>query len=159
MLERIVSETPEKVPALEALAVVRERQGRLDDAIRLRQKVYTLRSPTGAELTRLAEMEMALGQTTPAIESFEKARAAEGAAFKHDTELGVLYLASQRFADARTALDRVQPDDPAYPMALFKRAQVSVLLGEADSAARIAAAREHANELTRPLIERERLFR
>jgi len=36
-----------------------------------------------------------------------------GAAFKHDTELGVLYLASQRFEEARTALDRVQPGDPA----------------------------------------------
>jgi arylsulfatase A-like enzyme/Tfp pilus assembly protein PilF len=159
MLERIVAETPDKVPALDALAVVRERQGRLDDAIRLRQKIYTLRSPTAAELTRLGEMEMALGQTTPAIDSFEKVRAVEGAAFKHDTELGVLYLASQRFEDARTALDRVQPGDPSYPMALFKRAQVSVLLHEPDSATRIAAAREHANAVTRPLIERERLFR
>jgi len=159
MLERIVAETPDKVPALEALAVVRERQGRLDDAVRLRQKIYTLRSPTAPELTRLGEMEMALGQTTPAIDSFEKARAVEGPAFKHDTELGVLYLASQRFEDARTALDRVQPADPEYPMALFKRAQVSVLLREPDSAARIAAAREHANAMTRQLIERERLFR
>jgi len=33
-----------------------------------------------------------------------------------------------------------------------------VLLNEPDSASRIAGA-EHANALTRPLIERERLFR
>jgi len=128
MLERIVTETPDKVPALEALAVLRERQGQIDDAIRLRQKVYTLRSPTAAELIRLGEMEMALGQTAAAIESFEKARALDGTAFKHDTELGVLYLASQRFDEARAALDRVSPADPSYAMALFKRAQVSVLL-------------------------------
>ena len=43
-------------------------------------------------------------------------------------------------------------------MALFKRAQVSVLLNEADQAARIEAARRHADSTTRPLIERERLF-
>jgi arylsulfatase A-like enzyme/Tfp pilus assembly protein PilF len=158
MLERILTETPDKVPALEALALLRERQGQIDDAVRLRQKLYALRSPTPAELSRLGAMQMALGQTAPAIESFEKARALEGAAFKHDTELGVLYLASQRFDDARTALDRVAQSDPNYPMALFKRAQVSVLLHEPDASARIAAARTHADATTRELIAHERLF-
>jgi tetratricopeptide (TPR) repeat protein len=159
MLERILAETPDKVPALEALALLRERQGQIEDAVALRQKLYALRSPTPAELSRLGEMQMALGQTTPAIDSFEKARALQGAAFRHDTELGVLYLASHRFAEARTALDRVAPADPNYPMALFKRAQVSVLLHEPDAPARIAAARAHADGVTRALIERERLFR
>jgi choline-sulfatase len=158
MLERIVAESPDKVPALEALALLRERQGQIEDAVRLRQKVYSLRSPTAADLTRLGEMQMALGQTAPAIDSFEKARALQGAAFKHDTELGVLYLASQRFDDARTALDRVAPSDPNYSMALFKRAQVSVLLHEPDAAAHIAAARAHTDSTTRDLIARERLF-
>jgi choline-sulfatase len=158
MLERIVAESPDKVPALEALAVLRERQGQIEDAVRLRQKIYALRSPTVAELTALGEMEMSLGQTAAAIDSFEKARALQGAAFKHDTELGVLYLASQRLDEARAALDRVSPSDPMYAMALFKRAQVSVLLHEPDAPARIAAARAHANSTTGPLIARERLF-
>jgi hypothetical protein len=48
-----------------------------------------------------------------------------------------------------------RPDDP---MALFKRAQVSVLLNEPDRAARIEAARRKADASTKPLIERERLF-
>jgi hypothetical protein len=43
-------------------------------------------------------------------------------------------------------------------MAAFKRAQVSVLLHEADAARRIDIATRHADETTRPLIERERLF-
>jgi len=158
MLERIVAETPDKVPALEALALLRERQGQVADAVSLRQKLYVLRSPTPSELTRLGEMQMALGQTAPAIDSFEKARAMQGAAFQHDTELGVLYLASQRLEDARAALDRVAPSDPAYAMALFKRAQVSVLLHEPDAASRIAAARTHADATTRELIAHERLF-
>ena len=34
--------------------------------------------------------------------------------------------------EARAALDRVPPSHPAYPMALFKRAQVSALLNEPD---------------------------
>jgi choline-sulfatase len=159
MLERITAETPDKVPALEALALLRERQGQIEDAVRLREKVYALRSPTPAELTHTGILQMELGQAAQAITSFEKVRAMEGPAFKHDTELGVLYLALHRFDDARTALDRVAPTDPEYPMALFKRAQVSVLLHEPDAPARIAAARGHADNSTRELIARERLFR
>ena len=44
-------------------------------------------------------------------------------------------------------------------MVLFKRAQVSVLLDEPDKAQRIELAKKRADAVTRPLIERERLFR
>ncbi len=132
MLEKIVAETPEKQPAVEALALVRVRQGRLA---------------------------MENGQTAAAISAFEDARRLRGSAFASDLELGVLYLDARRLFDARVALDRVPPSHPDYPMALFKRAQVSVLLNEPDKAARIARAREHANPMTRELIARERLFR
>jgi Tfp pilus assembly protein PilF len=101
---------------------------------------------------------MGTGRTAVALESFESARAGQGAAFRHDLELGVLYLAERRFAEARAALDRVPLSHPGYPMALFKRAQVSVLLGEPDQAARIEAARRRADATTRELIARERLF-
>jgi hypothetical protein len=43
-------------------------------------------------------------------------------------------------------------------MALFKRAQVCVLLHEPDRASRIEAARRGADATTRELIARERLF-
>jgi tetratricopeptide (TPR) repeat protein len=158
MLERIVNEEPDRLPPLEALAVIRERQDRIEDAIALRQKIYTMRAATRAELLRLAQMEMALGQTAPAIDSFEKARAQQGNAFANDLELGVLYLAAGKFSEARDALDRVKPAHPQYPMALFKRAQVSVLLHEPDAQARIAKARANADAMTRVLIDRERLF-
>ncbi len=85
-------------------------------------------------------------------------RTLQGEGFTHDLELGVLYLAARRYQDARAALDRVPPSHPEYPMALFKRAQVSVLLHEPDQAARIAAARRKADATTRDLIARERLF-
>ena len=153
LLERIVAESPDRLPAVEALALVRERQQRIPDAIALRRQIYSARAPSAAELAHLGEMQMAVGDTAGAIESFEKAGPG------HELELGVLYLAARRFADARDALDRVPASSPNYAMALFKRAQVSVLLGEPDAPARIAAAREHASPITRPLIEREKLFR
>jgi tetratricopeptide (TPR) repeat protein len=159
MLERIVADDPDRLPALQALAVIRERQGRIAEAVDLREKVYAKRSASAAELVRLGEMAMALGRTPVALSAFEKARGLDPAAFRNDLELGVLYLAANQFQDAKTALDRVSPDDPNYAMAAFKRAQVSVLLREPDAAARIANAREHANEMTRELIARERLFR
>src|SRR5262249_16838676 len=151
-------ETPDRLPAVEALAVVRERQGRILEAIALRQKIYLARKPSAMELARLGELAMAAGRTGVAIDSFEKARALQGNQFRNDVELGVLYLAAKRLPEAKEALDRVLSTHPDDPMALFKRAQVSVLLGEPDRAARIELARRKANGATRGLIESERLF-
>jgi tetratricopeptide (TPR) repeat protein len=158
LLERVVAEAPDRLPAVEALAVIRQRQGRLAEAVALRQRVYALRAPSPMELVQLGRLAMAAAQTEVAIEAFEKARGAQGPAFQQDLELGVLYLVARRFEEARTALDRVPPSHPERAMALFKRAQVSVLLGEPDREARIAAARKGADATTRALIERERLF-
>lgn len=131
LLEQVVAESPNRATAVDALAAVKINQG---------------------------ERAMDAGDTSGAIADFERARNLEPSAFTHHLELGVLYLAAHRYEDARAALDRVPPADPEYPMALFKRAQVSVLLHEPDAAARIQAARDHADATTRPLIERERLF-
>jgi arylsulfatase A-like enzyme/Tfp pilus assembly protein PilF len=158
LLERIVGETPDRLPALEALAVVRERQGRIDEAIGLREKVYAMRDASPVELVQLGQLAMSVGRTTLGIESFEKARGLQLGRFRHDLELGVLYLAARRLPEARDALDRVSASHPGYPMALFKRAQVSVLLHEPDQAARIDLARRRADSTTRDLVARERLF-
>jgi choline-sulfatase len=158
LLEEVVAATPDRLPAVEALASIRERQGRIDEAIALRQRAYAARQPSAAELAQLGQLAMRVQQTPLAIESFEKARRLQGSAFRNDLELGVLYLAAGRFQDAKTALDRIPASNPEYPMVLFKRAQVSVLLHEPDQAARIDAARRHADATTRELIARERLF-
>lgn len=159
LLEKVVADAPERLPALEALASIRERQGRMEEAAGLRQRVYALRSPTLDELLALGELEMGLGQTASAIESLGRARALDPGRFTRDLELGLLYLDARRFADARDALDRVPPSHQEYPMALFKRAQVSVLLNEPDREARIQRARQRADATTRALIDKERLFR
>jgi Tfp pilus assembly protein PilF len=159
LLEQVVREAPERVPALEGLAVVRERQGRVVDAIELRRKIYQLRTPSAGELVQLGQLAMSAQQTGPAIEAFESARSRDPRGFSHDLELGVLYLDARRLQDAAAALDRVPSSSREYAMALFKRAQVSVLLREPDQAARIAAARQHADATTRPLIGREGLFK
>lgn len=159
VLERIVAETPERLPAVEALARVRERQGRVEDALSLWQRVSALRQPVPGDLVKVGELAMAVGRTPIALEAFEQARRAQGAAFAHDLELGVLYMAERRLEDARVALDRVPSTHPEYPMALFKRAQVSVLLKEPDAPARIARARQRADATTRGLIASERLFK
>ena len=152
LLERVLAQSPDRLPALEALALIRERQGRIEDAIRIRQKIYAMRTPTPAELVHLGQLAMDVGQTNVAIAAFERAHS------DHELELGVLYLAAGRLQDARDALDRVPRRSPAYPMAAFKRAQVAVLLHETDAPSRIATARQVADSTTRELIARERLF-
>jgi len=158
LLERIVAETPDRLPAAEALAVVRERQGRIEESIGLRERIYAVRNPSATELVQLGQLAMSVGRTPLGIESFEKARQMQAERFRHDLELGVLYLAARRLSEARDALDRVPASHPGYPMALFKRAQVSVLLHEPDQAVRIDLARRRADSTTRDLIARERLF-
>jgi choline-sulfatase len=158
LLERAAEAFPDRVPVLEALATVREREGRLPEALALRQRVAGLRSPGFEELLRLGRLAMAAQQTAAAVEAFEAARSARPDAFENDLELGVLYLAARRLPEARDALDRVPAAHPEYPLALFKRAQVSVLLREPDADARIEAARRRADATTRALIARERLF-
>jgi choline-sulfatase len=157
LLEHVLAEMPDRLLALEALAAIRERQGRVEEVLGLRQRVYALRKPSPPELVQLGQLAMSAQNTALAIESFEAAQA-EGGAPAHDLELGVLYLAARRFPEARDALDRVPASHPAYAMALFKRAQVSVLLHEPDQAARIALARARADATTRALVARERLF-
>lgn len=159
LLERVVAESPERLPALEALATVREKQGRLADALTMRQQIQTMKTLSPAELVHMGRLAMELGRTDVALDAFERARKEQGPAFQHDVDLGVLYLAARRYTEARDALDRVPATHPAYPMALFKRAQVSVLLNEPDRGARIAAARARADATTRELIAREQLFR
>lgn len=158
ILEGILATTPERLPALESLAMLREREGKAAESLNLSRRVFALRPPTAVEAVRFGRLAMSLGQTDQAIWAFERARVAQGRAFVHDLELGVLYLAAKRLEDARQSLDRIPSSHPDYPMVLFKRAQVSVLLNEPDRDARIAAARRGADATTRPLIANERLF-
>ena len=106
LLEQVLAESPERVPALEALALAREREGRLGDSVALRQRLFALRPASPAELVQLGRVAMGAQQTDVAIGAFERAKAAQGAAFAQHLELGVLYLAARRLDDARRALGR-----------------------------------------------------
>jgi tetratricopeptide (TPR) repeat protein len=158
LLEEVLAAQPERLAALEGLARVRAAQGRLDDAAALLARAVPLAGDPAPLLVRLGELRMARGETAAAIDAFERARAILGPRFAHHLELGVLLLAARDLASARAALDQVPADHPQRAMALFKRAQVSVLLGEPDRADRVAAAVAGADETTRELVARERLF-
>ena len=158
LLESVLSREPGRVTTMEALAGLLERDGRALEALALFQRAAAAEG-SPASSVRAGEIAMALGRTEDAIAAFERARELQGQAFRHHLELGVLYLAGRRLEDARASLDRVPQGQPGWPMALFKRAQVSVLLKEPDAAQRIARAREHADATTRELIANERLFR
>jgi arylsulfatase A-like enzyme/Tfp pilus assembly protein PilF len=158
LFEKELQVTPRKLPALEALARIREGEGRFEEAARLMERVVELKDSPAADWIRLGEIEMALTDSPAAIRAFEEARRLQGAAFDRNLELGVCYLAIHDFAAAAEALDLVPPSDPGYGMALFKRAQVSVLLGEPGWRERVRFAYDRANPEIRRLIENEPLF-
>lgn len=158
LLESVVEAQPDRLAAIEGLAQVRVHQGRLAEAATLLERAVPLSRNPGARLVEAGLLRMRLGETGPALAALERAREIQGETFQRHLELGVLYLSARRLDDARTALDRVPPDHPAAAMALFKRAQVSVLLHEPDSRERIRAAWAGADPSTRKLIADERLF-
>lgn len=158
LFEAVLAAQPDKLAALEGLALIRGRQGRLAEAAALRERALPLARDPAANLAQLGELHMAQGDSAAAIRAFERALELTGEGFGQHLELGVLYLAERRYAEARAALDRVAASHPGYAMALFKRAQVSVLLNEDDRAQRVRAAWERADSQTRPLVQSERLF-
>ncbi|MFZ2493573.1 MAG: sulfatase-like hydrolase/transferase, partial [Thermoanaerobaculia bacterium] len=56
LLERVVQESPDRIAAVEALATAREREGRLEEAIQLRQRVVASKTPTAAEFVSLGQL-------------------------------------------------------------------------------------------------------
>jgi len=159
LLQSVLAAEPDRLPALDCLAEIRARQGRREEAIALLDRVVARTGAPQTELLRLGELHMQGGETAPAIAAYERARALDPAGFTADLELGVLYLAARRLPEARDSLDRALAASPRDAMALFKRAQVSVLLAEPDRATRVRRARDGADETTRPLVEHESLFR
>ncbi len=159
LLVSVVAEAPKRLPALAGLAAVRERQGRQSEAAELLQRVTELDPRAADAWLKLGQLRMGEGSTPLAVDALERASELDPENFPADLELAVLYMASGRLQEASERLDRVRSDSQGWPMALFKRAQISVLLGDSDSAERIGAARRHADAVTGPLIEREALFR
>ena len=158
LFEEVLSAMPRRLPALEALARIREGEGRIEDAAQLLKRIVVLKESPAADWARLGELEMAMGNTPAAIRAFENARSLQAEAFNRNLELGVCYLAARRPAEAAEALDLVPQDHPGYAMALFKRAQVSVLLGEPEWRERVRFAYQRADPTVRHLIESEPLF-
>ena len=159
LFEQVLARSPKRLPALESLSRIRDRQGRLAEAADLLERAVALDADPVPDLLRLGDLRMAMTDTAGAIRAFERARELDSDRFTRHLELGVCYLVSRRLTEARDSLDRVPADHPGYPMALFKRAQVAMLLAEADREERVRTAYRLADEATRPLIENEPLFR
>jgi arylsulfatase A-like enzyme/Tfp pilus assembly protein PilF len=158
LFEGVVVEMPRRIGVLMSLMVIRESEGRIDEARSFLRRAMALKEPTTEDFVKLGELSMALRDTPSAIEAFERARQLEGPGFSHSLELGLCYMVNRQLPDAARVLDEVSRFDPEYPFALYKRAQVAIVLGEPDRAHRIRLAYEAADEEIRELIANDPLF-
>jgi tetratricopeptide (TPR) repeat protein len=159
LFESVLAESPDRTAAIAGLAKVYSSQGELKKALRQLERIVKIKDSPGVEWARIGRIRMTLHDTKGAIRAFEIARRMLDDQFTYHLELGLLYMADQRFKDAASSLDSVNSQHPGYPMALFKRAQTSVLLRENDREQRVRQAWVGADETTKPLIEAEPLFR
>lgn len=158
LFESVLAVSPDRIPALIGLSRIYASQGETRKAIRLLEKVVRLKDSPGMEWARLGQLHMSLRETTEAIRAFENAQKLLGDEFRNHMDLGMLYMADGRFSEAAVSLDKVPSQHPGYAVALFKRAQASVLLNEIDRENRVRKAWVHANQTTRPLILADPLF-
>jgi tetratricopeptide (TPR) repeat protein len=158
LLVSVLAQDANRLAAIECLADVRREQGRLGEAEELLGRAIPLQTDPAPALVALGQLRMMMQDTPGAIRAFERAREVQGSAFDHALDLGVCYMASRRFAEARDALDSVREDHPGRSMVLFKRAQVSVLLGESDRVQYVRQAYREGDSTVRTLMRREALF-
>ncbi len=158
LFESVLAQQPGRRESLRGLAEVRRREGDLDRAATLLERLVALEGEPDSTWLRLGSVQMERGRTALAIEALEEARRRSGADFSGSLDLGVCYLVEGRWAEAALELDRVAPTSPAYPLALFKRAQASALLQEPDWRERAQEAYRRADPRLREVIARERLF-
>ena len=125
------------LPALEALAVDPRTAGRLAERRRCGSRSTRCARRRAAELVAARAAGDGARTDAAAIDAFER-RARCRARVPPRSRARRAVPGRAALPEARDALDRVPPSHPGYPMALFKRAQVSVLLNEPDRAARIA---------------------
>jgi choline-sulfatase len=159
LFESVLAEMPRRLPALQAMARIEIAKGALPEAVSYLDRVVAIAEDSVPELLQLGRLNMALQRTPAAIDAFERARRAQGGEFAQFLDLGVCYLAVGRYTEAAEVLDQVPAESADYPMALFKRAQVAVLMRDPDWRERLQLAKENSDETTRPLIESEPLFR
>jgi tetratricopeptide (TPR) repeat protein len=159
LFEAALDEMPRRVGVLMSLMAIREKEGRIEEARSYLRRAIALKKPQAADYLALGQLSMQLMDTPAAIGSFEQAKQLQGSDFTHSLELGLCYMANRQLPEAARALDEVSQFDPEYPFALYKRAQVSVVLGEPDRDQRIRLAYQRADPEIRELIENDPLFR
>lgn len=115
------------------LGLVRQRQGRLEDAARLfRQELA--KAPTAAANYRLGQVEKAAGRPAEARAALEAARGADLGCLAAVYELGLLAAQEGRLEEAVAHFEEVLARQPAAVQAHFPLGQALQRLGRAEAA-------------------------
>ena len=157
--EWVLQRMPDKTMAQELLGKIRMSQKQTDQAIELLENAAIRAGDRDDLLRLLGDLYMEKRNSKMAVTALRKALDLNPEGFDRFLELGVCLMDIGDHPGAGAMFDRVSQDHPGYAMALFKRAQVSVLTGEPDARQRIDAAASSGDPRILQLIENEPLFR
>jgi len=154
----VLKRQPNRLPALKALARIRDQRGEFSDAARLYERGAAL-SGEGALHLKAALARMQLRDSEAAVAQFAAAAAATDSPFLHHLEWGLCLLDLRRLDEAAVQLESVAPEHPQYAFALFKRAQAGALRGDGDVREWIEKALQQGHAQVRQLIQQDGLLR
>lgn len=137
--ENAAYDAPQSAAAGHGLALVRQRQGRLEDAARLFRQELAAR-PSAAASYRLGQVEKAAGRPAAARAALEAARTQDPGCIAALYELGLLAAQEGRPEEAVTFFEEVLARQPGAVQAHFPLGQALQRLGRAEDAKKHLAA-------------------
>lgn len=137
--ENALFETPGDPHLVHGLALVRQRQGRLEDAARLLRQEIAAR-PSAAASYRLGQVEKAAGKAAEARSALESARSLDPGCVAATYELGLLAVQEGQLEPAVSLFEEVLKKQPTAVQAHFPLGQALQRLGrQAEAKPHLAA--------------------
>lgn len=136
LAQQAVANNPRSSTAKLALSYAYQALFKLEDALKAAYEATQLTPDNALAWTRMAELQLSMGNRDDAVKSAEKAKAANPTLGRTQTVLGFAYLARTDIPVAKQAFDQAVALDASDPLAWLGQALTDIRTGELAEGAR-----------------------